>query len=208
MGDIFIPRTNGSRLTEVSLISTKYGTDRNIKVLGYIAEEPYVVLVELIASYFVSGYNEELYPLCNTSLKHTLFIKDYGNRYEPMNFARPQFHDIDSFIVLTGSDLRLTRIIDPKEEDMYENSEKHMMHRKEYLNTLNIIRKTNPIIQKAINQVELLDIYKIYDNDRDDDTKLSLLKSRINKLSSYVTDDYETMALLSHIMKMIIRIAY
>lgn len=205
MGELFIPPKLGHRLTEVSLVSTHYGTDRNIKVLGYIAEEPYVVLVELLSSYFVSGYYEELYPLYNTSLKHTLFIRDYGNRYEPFNFSKTQFHDLSTFQNIT-SDLRLARIIsDPSDNNA---SEKTLADAKEYMDTLAIIRNNNPVIQKAIDQTDLLDIYKIHDDDTDYDNTKEYLKNRIALLQKHITDDYETMALLSHIMNMIMEVAY
>lgn len=204
MGECFLPPKMGHRLTEVSLISTKYGTDRDIKILGYIAEEPYVVLVNLFSSYFVSGYNEELYPLYNTSLKHTLFIRDYGNRYEPFNFSKSQFHDLESFILLT-EDLRLTEIINDPDDD--NATEKTLSDAKEYMDTLAIIKNNNPIIQKAIDQLELLEIYKVHDDDSEK-TKLEFLKNRINELNLYVGDDYETMALLSYIMKSIVENMY
>ena len=205
MGEIFLPPKLGHRLTEVSLISTHYGKDRDIKVLGYIAEEPYVIFVELFSSYFVSGYYEELYPLYNTSLKHTLFIRDYGNRYEPFNFSKPQFHDISSFKNL-AHDLKLAEIINDPSDN--KASEKTLADAKEYMDTLAIIKNNNPVVQKAIDQVELLEIYKIHDEDTDYNNKVEFLKNRISMIEKHITDDYETMALLNYIMKMIIDVVY
>lgn len=205
ISETFMIPKHGDRLTEVSMISTKYGTDREIKVLGYIAEEPYVVLVELFTSYFVSGYNEELYPLFNTSLKHTLFIKDFGNRYELSNFSKQQFHDIDSFKYLT-KDLELTKIISDPDDN--RATEQTLKDAKEYMDTLAIIKDNNPIIQKAINQLELLEIYEIKEDDKDDSGSIEYLKNRIKRIYDNISDDYETMALLSHIMRMIIKINF
>lgn len=205
MTETFLCKSKLHRLTEVSLISTKYGTDRDIRILGYIAEDPYVVFVELFKKYFVSVYKEELYPLCNTQLKHTLSIKDVGNRYEPFNFSKAQFHDITSFTSLVSS-LELAKIINDPNDN--KASKKTLGDAEEYNQTLEIIKENNPIVKKAMDQVSLLRIYRIEGNDPDANGGIDYLKNRINLIHKYSTDDYETMALLSHIMKMVVDISY
>ena len=51
------------KLTEVSLITNEDGIHTKETVIGYVAEEPFVVLTAWINKYIISAYNDKLYPI-------------------------------------------------------------------------------------------------------------------------------------------------
>ena len=86
-------------LTEISLIENYDGIHSREIILGYVAEEPFCVLTEMLTKYYISRYNEEeIFPVGYFSSKYTLGIRNVGSRYELDNFTKHAYHDLCRFI--------------------------------------------------------------------------------------------------------------
>jgi hypothetical protein len=86
------------RLTSINLVENTDGVHKSIKNIGYVAEEPFVVLSVLLNSYFIQSYcGNELYPVGYCSFKYSLSIEDEGDRRIPRNLCKCVFHDLKSF---------------------------------------------------------------------------------------------------------------
>ena len=87
------------KLTQISIVENTDGIHNEDTIIGYIAEDPFVVLSAWINKYLISYYNEKLYPVGYCSFKYTIKIKDVGSMYEPRNIMNntSYFRDIDSF---------------------------------------------------------------------------------------------------------------
>ena len=92
----FVPASS-HKLSEISLITNTDGIHSESILLGYIAEEPFVVLSAWINKYIISGYKKVLYPVGYCTFEYTIFIKDIGSRYSPANIIKHCYSDISSF---------------------------------------------------------------------------------------------------------------
>lgn len=174
-------------LTEVSLISNTDGIHTDKTIIGYVVEEPFVVLTAFITKYFVSEYNETLYPMGYCRYKYSIGIKSLGNCYHPSNFAKPTYSHLTSFESINSSIFDLASL---------DNNKKHIS---EYFDMLKTIKTNNPTIQKAIDCVDIINTAIITKDDLGpDETQESNFTKKFNKLSKYIVNDHEIMAVMRY----------
>ena len=82
------------KLTEISITINTDGIHSENALVGYIAEDPFVVLCAWIDKYIISFYNQKIYPVGYCSFKYTIKIKDIGSIYEPSNISKSYYRDI------------------------------------------------------------------------------------------------------------------
>lgn len=152
------------RLTSVNLVENVDGIHKTVKNIGYVADEPFVVLSILLNNYFIQSYCEqELYPVGYCSFKYSLSIEDEGDRRRPRNLCKGAIHDIISFESLNEDLLSLACINKINRNDQY----------KEYLNLLTGPKDSIEDLQLAIDHQNIVSTMTCYS--RDD-------------MSEYVTD--------------------
>ena len=137
------------KLTEVSLITNEDGIHTKETVIGYVAEEPFVVLTAWINKYIISAYNDKLYPIGYCSFKHTIGLRDAGSVYSPRNLIKHYFCDLSSFESMNPA-IELAAL------DEYSEDEQ--------LKLLSSILQGRPDVQKAIDCQTYIDAL----NDKDD----------------------------------------
>lgn len=91
-------------LTKITLRENYDGIHVKETTIGYVAEEPFCVLTELLCDYYVSKYCiNEIFPLGFFSGKYSLGIYDVGSRYDLDNFVKHAYHDLSRFLKYCGS---------------------------------------------------------------------------------------------------------
>ena len=140
---------NIHHLTEVSIITNTDGIHSKEEVVGYIAEEPFVVLTAWINKYLISSYNERLYPVGFCSFSYTIGLKDIGSRYHPSNLTKHYFSDLSSFESMVCS-IKVAELYDSNKDEQFR--------------LLSSILENRPDIQKAIDCQSYIDAL----NDKDD----------------------------------------
>lgn len=144
------------RLTSVNLVENVDGIHKTVKNIGYVADEPFVVLSVLLNEYFIQSYcGQELYPVGYCSFKYSLSIEDEGDRRRPRNLCKGAIHDIISFGSL-NEDLLLLACIDKiNRNDQY----------KEYLNLLTGPKDSIEDLQLAIDHQNIVSTMTCYSRD-------------------------------------------
>lgn len=90
-------------LTKITLRENYDGIHVKETTIGYVAEEPFCVLTELLCDYYVSKYCiNEIFPLGFFSGKYSLGIYDVGSRYDLDNFVKHAYHDLSRFLKYCG----------------------------------------------------------------------------------------------------------
>lgn len=162
--EIEIPRT----LTGIYLVTNLDGVHKEKELIGYIDEDPFVVLHQLLSKYYVSGYgDDDLYPIFMAGYKYSILIKNEGDSYDYANINKPKVRDIEAFYH------RYTKMNLAKISDEYSE---------EYLNLLSMATNSNPDLQEAID----LQDYKINLSEIDN----LVLKGNKLKLASYLLGTY------------------
>lgn len=164
-----IESTNGiQRLTSINLVENIDGIHKTVKNIGYVAEEPFVVLAVLLNKYFIQSYcGQELYPVGYCSFKYSLSIEDEGDRRRPRNLYKGAVHDITSFESL-NEDLLMLACIDK----LYYNPQYE-----EYLKLLSNSKDSIEDLQLAIDHQDIISSMK-YGADK---TYKSNIKDIVNK---------------------------
>lgn len=177
--------TDMHRLTLVRLVENKDGIHKQVKEIGLIAEEPFVVLSVFLNKYFVQSYcGTELYPIGYCSFKYTIEIEDIGNRYLPRNICKPAFHDIASFENLNEDMILLAHI------DKDTNIDKY----REYINLLSGAKESISDLQLAIDTQNLVSITEMQIEDPD------LYRDNIRSvINDYWSDNYKIASLIRFI---------
>lgn len=159
-----IPRT----LTGIYLVINLDGVHKDKELIGYIDEDPFVVLHQLLSKFYISGYNnDELYPIFMAGYKYSILIKNEGDSYDYANINKPKVRDIEAFYH------RYTKMNLAKIDNKYSE---------EYLNLLSMATNSNPDLQEAID----LQDYKIELSKIDNE----VLKNNKLKLISYLMGTY------------------
>lgn len=145
---MIIESINGlQRLTSINLVENVDGIHKTVKNIGYVAEEPFVVLSVLLNRYFIQSYcGNELYPVGYCSFKHSLSIEDEGDRRIPRNICKCAIHDIMSFEKINEDMLGLAYI------DRYYNNSQY----EEYIKLLSGSKDSIEDIQLAIDMQSIV----------------------------------------------------
>lgn len=86
-------------LTKITLITNTDGVHTVEEVIGYVTEQDFCILSDMINKYYISKYNDiELFPANFFSGKYTIGIYDLGSRYNLDNFVKPYYTDMPRFI--------------------------------------------------------------------------------------------------------------
>lgn len=177
------------RLTEVSITINTDGIHSENALVGYIAEDPFVVLCAWIDKYIISFYNQQMYPVGFCSFKYTIKIKDIGSIYEPSNIPKSYYRDIDSFE-------ELNKVI---EVALLSKDDKE-----EYYRLLQSSLQSMPDIQKAIDNQDI--IKSIYDTYEDDNDRVQhILDATKNHIYG---KDYKMDLLMAYVTKRAIEKSY
>lgn len=164
-----IESTNGiQRLTSINLVENVDGIHKTVKNIGYVAEEPFVVLAVLLNKYFIQSYcGQELYPVGYCSFKYSLSIEDEGDRRRPRNLCKGVIHDITSFESLNEDLLKRAYIDKLYCKSQYE----------EYLKLLSNSKDSIDDLQLAIDHQDIISSMK-YGADK---TYKSTIKDIVDK---------------------------
>lgn len=175
--------TDMHRLTLVRLVENKDGIHKQVKDIGFIAEEPFVVLSIFLNKYFVQSYcGVELYPIGYCSFSYAIEIEDVGDRYIPRNMCKPAFHDIVSFERLNSDMMLLAYMNKETDKDKYI----------EYINLLSGVKDTINDIQLAIDVQNIISIIEMK-VDEDPDSYRNRIQLAIDALWS---DDCRVLSLI------------
>lgn len=91
-------------LTKVTLLENIDGIHVKEKTLGYVAEEPFCVLCELLCKYYVCKYNSlEVFVPGFFPGNYMLGIYDVGSLYLVDNFTKNIYHDLTTFLEIEHS---------------------------------------------------------------------------------------------------------
>ena len=86
-------------LTEITLRENYDGIHVREQVIGYIAEEPFCVLTELLCQYYVSLYDiVEIFPAGFFPGEYTIGIRNVGSKYSLDNFVKHPYYEISRFL--------------------------------------------------------------------------------------------------------------
>ena len=86
-------------LTKITLITNTDGVHTIEEVIGYVAEQDFCILSDMINQYYISKYNDiELFPANFFSGKYTIGIYNLGSRYDLDNFVKSYYPDMPRFI--------------------------------------------------------------------------------------------------------------
>lgn len=86
-------------LTKITLLENIDGIHVNERIIGYVAEEPFCVLCELLCKYYVCKYDTmEVFVPGFFPGKYMLGIYNIGSRYLLDNFTKNVYHDLTSFL--------------------------------------------------------------------------------------------------------------
>lgn len=178
------------KLTEISVTINTDGIHSEDALVGYIAEDPFVVLCTWIDRYIISYYNQKIYPVGYCSFPYTIKIKDIGSIYEPSNLgSKVYYRDIESFENMNR--IMNTVILTNKDRD-------------EYYRLLSASLESIPDLQKAIDSQDIVkSIYGSYKDDND----------RVQNMLGILRDhtygkDYKMDLLMSYIAKRSIEKSY
>ena len=110
-------------MTKIVLRENYDGIHVREKVIGYVTEEPFCVLTELLSKYYVSMYNiEEIFPAGFFSGNYTIGIRSLGSRYILSNFTKHPYFDLSRFLLDHKSDMSLAEVdkdAEPELADKY-----------------------------------------------------------------------------------------
>lgn len=189
-----IESTNGiQRLTSINLVENVDGIHKTVKNIGYVAEEPFVVLAVLLNKYFIQSYcGQELYPVGYCSFKYSLSIEDEGDRRRPRNLYKGAVHDATSFESL-NEDLLMLACIDK----LYYNPQYE-----EYLKLLSNSKDSIEDLQLAIDHQDIISSMK-YDADK---TYKSTIKDIVDKYG--FGDDCRISSLVRFVYQYFVEIYY
>lgn len=99
MRDISIPGYFCDGLTKITLITNTDGIHTTEELVGYVAEQDFCILCDMINRYYVSKYNDvELFPANFFSGKYTIGIYNLGSRYNLDNFVKSFYPDMPRFL--------------------------------------------------------------------------------------------------------------
>lgn len=132
-------------LTQISMVKNIDGVHTEKTTIGYIAADPEVVLDYFLLYCFVSGYNNELYPIYETPFNYSISIEDAGRVDGFYNADKLKVFDIDTFIDLYNDQLQLATPSNTVSE-MY--TERDLIDT--YMSTLKNIANSNKDIELAI----------------------------------------------------------
>ena len=86
-------------LTKITLRENYDGIHINEKTLGYVAEEPFCVLCELLCKYYVSQYDlMEVFTPGFFPGRYTIGIYNVGSKYLRDNFVKHPYYDLSTFL--------------------------------------------------------------------------------------------------------------
>lgn len=86
-------------LTEITLRENYDGIHVRETVIGYIAEEPFCVLTELLCRYYVSQYDiVEVFPVGFFRGNYTIGIRNVGSKYSLDNFVKHPYYEVSRFL--------------------------------------------------------------------------------------------------------------
>jgi len=189
-----IESTNGiQRLTSINLVENVDGIHKTVKNIGYVAEEPFVVLAVLLNKYFIQSYcGQELYPVGYCSFKYSISIEDEGDRRRPRNLYKGAIHDTTSFESL-NEDLLMLACIDK----LYYNPQYE-----EYLKLLSNSKDSIEDLQLAIDHQDIISSMK-YGVDK---TYKSTIKDIVDKYG--FGDDCRISSLVRFVYQYFVEIYY
>ena len=98
-------------LTEITLRENYDGIHVKETVIGYIAEEPFCVLTELLSQYYISQYDlVEIFPAGFFSGKYTIGIRNIGSKYSLDNFTKHPYYEVCRFLKYKKDSISLAEI--------------------------------------------------------------------------------------------------
>ena len=166
-----------NKLTKVSMITNTDGVHTSEELIGYIAEDPFIVFTILINKYAISYYDERIYPMALCSFSNSLKIEDCGSIYSYNNIDKRYFNNIDSFISIEEFTL-FANIL--SNEDLKYN---HL--------TISL--------QKAIDLQDFADMKFEWDQDYNINR---VMRNIMTKISSFeFGQDYETDMMISYVIR-------
>lgn len=178
------------KLTAISVTINTDGIHSEDALVGYIAEDPFVVLCTWVDRYIISYYNQKIYPVGYCSFPYTIKIKDIGSIYEPSNLgSKVYYRDIESFENMNR--IMNTVILTNENRD-------------EYYRLLSASLESIPDLQKAIDSQDIVkSIYGSYKDDND----------RVQNMLGILRDhtygeDYKMDLLMSYVAKRSIEKSY
>lgn len=178
------------RLTEISIITNTDGIHSSDTIVGYIAEDPFVVLCSWIDKYIISFYNQKIYPVGHCSFEYTVKIKDIGSIYEPANISKFHYRDIESFENLNG----IMHLAILTEQD-----------KEEYYRLLKSSLDSIPDIQKAIDNQDIIN--SIYNTYKGNNERIKCILD-LAKTTNVYGKDYKIDLLIAYAIKVSIEKSY
>lgn len=160
------------RATEVILNTNLDGIHCKKTVVGYINEDPFVVLTAWLNEYIISGYNDEFYPINYSSFKNTITLNTIEDRYSYANIIRHSICDLTEFERFYP-EIRSCKLTE-------ENDREQTMLLQSVINSF-------PVLGKAVQFHSIIDII-----DNKDITKVSIatyLQSIISDIYSKVSSN-------------------
>ena len=136
----------------VYLVHNVDGVHTEKELLGYIAQDSFVVLAYTIGKYYVSKYNEcIIFPAFSVSFDYSLEIKNIGDMHSAGNIALPKFYDFECMNELIQYKAELAFInLHSKQTQTTEEIELAQKEYNEYMNMINSAAEEFPIIDKAL----------------------------------------------------------
>lgn len=160
------------RATEVVLNTNLDGIHCKKTVVGYINEDPFVVLTAWLNEYIISGYDDEFYPINYSSFKNTITLNTIEDRYSYANIIRHSICDLTEFERFYP-EIRSCKLTE-------ENDREQTMLLQSVINSF-------PVLGKAVQFHSIIDII-----DNKDITKVSIatyLQSIISDIYSKVSSN-------------------
>lgn len=182
-----------NKLTKVSMIINTDGVHTSEELIGYIAEDPFVVFTILINKYAISYYNERIYPMALCSFSNSLKIEDCGSIYSYNNMDKRYFNNIDSFISIEDDVLIKARLTEDKRTEEFTLFANILSNEDLKCNHLTIS------LQKAIDLQDFAEMKFEWDQDYNINR---VMRNIMTKISSFeFGQDYETDMMISYVIK-------
>lgn len=180
------------RATEVVLNTNLDGIHCKKTVVGYINEDPFVVLTAWLNEYIISGYDDEFYPINYSSFKNTITLNTIEDRYSYANIIRHSICDLTEFERFYP-EIRSCKLTEEKD--------------REQTMLLQSVINSFPVLEKAVQFHNIIDIIDIIDITKISpatylQTIVADIYSKVSSLKEY-TDEYiiNLSSIISYIMK-------
>lgn len=150
-------------LTGIYMCTNVDGVHVKEELIGYIDQHPFIVLEELIAEYYIYGYDKDiLYPAHMVGYNHFLYIKNEGYSYSYKNYNKPKIKDISVFTELFSEELRDAEIIGEYSEEYLTMLENCVNSNQNIQYALDIKTDDYSSINESDFRVYLIEYYKAF----------------------------------------------